>query len=114
MLITRPRTFGITDPNQKRFVEDIYKVVNGRNISFGEQVNSGDQNINGMMVENLNTGAANTSVAFTHNLGRVPKFIDFKYKNISGDWYDSGTAWTTTQVFVKFTTANMHVRLFIH
>lgn len=113
MKITRPNTFGIGDPNVKRVTEDIYKSLNG-NISFGSGINSGDKNINGTMVEISNTGPINTAVTVTHNLGRVPLYIDLKYRNIDGNWYDAGTAWTKTQVFLKFTAANMHVRLFIH
>lgn len=114
MLVTRPKTYDIQDPNHKRFIEDLHKLIDGRGVSFGTQVNGDDQNINGHMVEILDTGAANTQVAITHNLFRVPLFIDFKFKNVAGDWYASTTAWTKTQVFVKFTIANMHVRLFIH
>lgn len=114
MLITRPKTFDIEDHNRKRFYEDIYKLFNGRNISFGHQVNSGDQNLDGLMVEIADTGTANSLNTITHNLGRVPQFIDFKYKSIAGDWYDGGTVWTTTKVFIKFTIAHMKVRLFIH
>lgn len=113
MLISRPNTYVITDPNQKRFVEDLYKFAN-RNISYGHSVNGKDQNIDGVMIEIVNTGTANVALPIPHNLGRVPNFIDFKYKNVSGDWYDAGTAWTKTNVYLKFTVANMHVRLFIH
>lgn len=113
MQITKPRTFDIKDTHWRRVWTDLDKLLH-RNISFGQQVDSGDQNIDGKMVEIANTGPANTQVAVTHNLGRVPQFIDFKYKNVSGDWFDSGTAWTASQVFIKFTIANMHVRLFIH
>jgi hypothetical protein len=114
MRTIRQNTYDIVNPNSKRFSEDLYKLINGRKISFGQQVNSGDQNIDGQMIEIANTGAANTQVNVIHNLGRVPNFIDLKYKNVSGDWYDAGVTWTKTQVFVKFTIANMKVRLFIH
>lgn len=113
MKITRPITNNIVNPNAKRVTEDIYKLLNG-NISFGTGINTGDKNLNGTMVEIVNTGPANTSVTVTHNLGRIPKFIDLKYKSIPGDWSDAGTAWTKTQVFIMFTAANMRVRLFIH
>jgi hypothetical protein len=113
MKITRPNTVAITDLNVKRFTEDLYKLTN-RNISFGTQVNAQDQNIAGQMVEILNTGPANSLNTVTHNLGRIPNFIDLKYKNIAGDWYYGGSPWTTTLVYIAFTTANMHVRIFIH
>ena len=113
MQITKPRTFDIPDNHWRRVWTDVYTAFK-RNISYGHTVDGQDQNIDGKMVEIANTGAANTQVAITHNLGRVPNFIDFKYKNIACDVYDAGTAWTKTQVFVKFNQANAHVRLFIH
>lgn len=113
MQITKLDTYKISDFNLRRVWEDIFKLTH-RNISFGQQVDSGDQNIDGKMVEILDTGPANTQLTVIHNLNRVPNFIDMKYKNISGDWYDAGVVWTVTQVFLKFTIADMHVRLFIH
>lgn len=113
MKIIRPKTYDIVDPNTKRFTEQLYKLFN-RNISFGRGINTNDQNIDGKMIELTNTGPANTEVVVTHNLDRVPLFVDFKYKNVSGDWLDSGTTWTKNNIYIKFTTANMHVRLFIH
>lgn len=114
MLITRPKTFNITDPNQKRFVEDIFKLINGANISFGTEVAGADQNINGTMVEVADTGIINTEFVVTHNLTRVPLFYDVKYINVIGTIYDSGTAWTATQAFFKCSIAHAKVRLFIH
>lgn len=113
MKIIRPNTYSITDPNQKRFVEDIFKLIK-RNISFGTTVNGEDQNISGQMVEVLNTGLANATFTVTHNLGRIPLFYDVKYINVNGVVYDSGTAWTKTQIFLKCSIINAHVRLFIH
>lgn len=113
MKTVRPKTWDITDLNKRRFTEDLWKLIR-RNISYGHTVNGDDQNIDGKMVEILDTGVAGTVNNVTHNLGRVPLFIDFKYKNVAGDCYDAGTAWTKTQVFLKFTIDHMHVRLFIH
>jgi hypothetical protein len=113
MKVTRPNTFGIVDPNVKRVTEDMYKLTL-RNISFGTEINGDDQNIAGQMVEVGLTGAANTQFTVTHNLGRVPLFYDVKYNNTAGVVYDSGTAWTTTQVFLKCSAASAKLILFIH
>lgn len=85
-----------------------------RNVSFGLAVDSQDQNIQGKMVEVSDTGLANTQFVVTHNLGYVPKFFDIKYRNIACSVYDSGTAWTKTQVFLKCDQPNAHLRIFIH
>jgi hypothetical protein len=112
MRVTRPNTFALQDPNQKRWVEDLFKLTN-RNISFGTQVNGIDQNIAGQMVEVANTGAANTQFTVTHNLGRVPLYLDVKYINGNGVVWSSSPA-TSTQAFYTCSLANAHVRLFIH
>ena len=113
MQITKPNTFDLKEPNKRRFTEDLFRVFK-RNISYGHTVNGLDQNIDGQMVEIADTGVAGTTNTVIHNLARVPLYIDLKYKNIAGEWYDAGTAWTKTQVFIKFTIDHMHVRLFIH
>lgn len=108
-------TTAIQFPNLqvRKFFDDLQTAMKG-GISFGTGINTEDKNIQGTTIEIANTGAANTSVTLQHNLGYVPKFIDFKYKSVAGDLYDAGTAWTKTQAFVKFSTANMHVRVFVH
>jgi hypothetical protein len=122
MKIIRPETSAIQDMNHKRFIEDLYKLSN-RGISFGRAVQyhnntqvdpNADQNIEGVSAEIANTGAANILFAVTHNLGRVPLFYDVKYMSDATIIYDSGTAWTKTQIFLKSTTANVKIRLWIH
>lgn len=113
MKTIRPNTFGISDTNYKRWTEDLYKIFR-RNISYGHTVDGEDQNIDGKMIEIADTGVANTPITVNHNLGRIPLFIDIKYKSLAGDWQDSGTPWTKNTVSIQFTTAHMHVRLFIH
>jgi hypothetical protein len=123
MKIMRPNTYGIVDPNQKRWVEDLYKLTN-KNISFGTSVqyldnklaNSvQDQNMSGVMVEVSDTGTANTTFGVIHNLGYIPKYYDVKYINGNGTIYDAVTSsWTTSEIFLKCSLATAHIRLFIH
>lgn len=101
------------DLRRRRWTNDIYKLFN-RNISFGTQIDSQDQNIQGKMVEIADSGAANSSITVTHNLGYVPKFWDVKYTNKATQVFDFGTAWTKTQVFLASSTAHTKLRLFIH
>lgn len=110
---TRPFTANISDFANKRWTEDLWNMFH-RKISFGRTVNGKDQNIDGQMLEINDTGLAGTVNTLIHNLGRVPLYIDLKYKNVTGDWQDSGTPWTNTKAFVTFTTDHMHVRLFVH
>ncbi len=113
MKLTRPQTFHLKDPNHKRWIEDLFK-LHLRNISFGTEVNGDDQNIDGTMIEIVNTGILNTEFAVTHNLGRVPLYWDTKYINSNAVIYASSTPWSETQAFFKCSINNAHIRLFIH
>lgn len=114
MLITRKRTYDIQDSNDKRFIEDLHKLINGRNISFGTVVNGGDQNIQGMMIEIADSGVANSSITLIHNLGYIPKFYDVKYMSLATQIFDFGTPWTTTKIFLASSTAHTKLRIFVH
>ncbi len=113
MKVIRPKTFDMQDLNLKRWHEDLFKIFN-RNISFGQSIDGQDQNIDGRMVDIPTTGVINTQFVVTHNLGRIPLFYDVKYTNLACSVYDSGTQWTKTQIFLKCSIANAHIRLFIH
>jgi len=102
-----------TNLAKRRFLEDLYSIFQ-RKISFGTTVNSNDQNIQGQMVEIADSGAANSSITVTHNLGYIPKFYDVKYANKATQIFDFGTAWTKTQIFIASSTANTKLRIFVH
>jgi hypothetical protein len=113
MKIIRPKTFDMTDLNLKRWHEDLFKLFN-RNISYGQGIDTPDQNIDGKMVDIPDTGLANTQFIVIHNLNRIPNFYDVKYQNLATSIFDSGTAWTKTQIFLKSSIAHVHIRLFVH
>jgi len=113
MKLSRLFTASISNPNYKRWVEDIHQAFN-RNISFGTSVDSQDQNIQGKMVEILDSGTANSSITINHNLGYIPKFYDVKYISAATQVFDFGTPWTKTQIFLASTTAHVRLRVFVH
>ncbi len=85
-----------------------------RNISFGSDIDTLDQNIQGKMVEIADSGAANSSITVIHNLGYIPKFYDIKYISKATQIFDFGTPWTKTKIFLASVTANTKFRVFIH
>lgn len=96
-----------------RYSELVQRTLAG-NIDYGTPTDSGAQNIKGAWAVVANTGAANAQFTVTHNLGYVPVAFDVKRINLAGTVYDSGVAWTTTQIFLKCSVANAAVTLFIH
>ena len=58
------------------------------------------------------TGLADTEFAVTHNLGAIPTFViplPHEGQIVAGAPYASGTAWTSTTVYLKFPSANANI-----
>lgn len=97
------------------------RILSG-NVSFGAGNTDLQRNIDGFWVIGLVTpGTPNTqfAVPYTLNLangkpGRVAIAFDVKRTNAAANIYDSGTAWTATQIFLKCSAASVTVSLFIH
>lgn len=92
---------------------NIFLAMQGR-IRFGGG-GDGDrgENIAGEFQVVADTGAADTEFSVTHGLGSIP--IGFLVTNIDkgGVIYDSGTAWTTTTIYLKCSAANAAVTVFL-
>lgn len=84
------------------------------NVSFGSGVN-GDtsQNINGVWVSGTTPGTPSTPFSVVHTLGRVPVGFDVKRINAAGSIYDSGTPWTSTEIFIESNVGSATFSLFI-
>lgn len=64
---------------------------------------------------NVVTPGANVEFAIPHDLGRVPSFYLYNLEK-NGVVYqlpDTGTAWTTTNIYVKCSVATSKLRIFI-
>lgn len=87
----------------------VHTILNG-NVSLGSIDSTGTEspgNIDNKHVLVNVTVAANTEFAVTHNLNRVPTGFLIVRTGMSGlSFVDSGTAWTTTQIFLKSNQAN--------
>lgn len=118
--IYRDRALQINDPELKKQLKradqdmaNLFLAMQGR-IRFGTGTD-GDrgENIAGEFQIVSDTGNANTEFSFTHGLGAVP--VGFLVINIDkgGVVYDSGTAWTSTTIYLKCSVANANVKLFL-
>jgi len=118
MRVIRPNTYSIEDPNEKRWVEDLYRLTI-RNVSFGRNITpatiaNDSQNIEGKMVEISDSGLSGASVTVVHNLGYIPKYYDVKYINAATQIYDFGTPWTVRNIYLASSTAHVKFRVFVH
>ena len=93
-----------------------YSALSG-NLSFGDPDGSIKQdNIIGTYADVADTGLANTEFSITHGLNLIPAGYILISSSISCNVYQqkaTGTAWTSTQIFLKCDQAHAAVRLFI-
>ena len=75
--------------------------------------NSKAGNFNALYVAMTDTGNANTEFTVAHTLGRIPVGYIVTYIDKGGVIYDSGTAWTASNFYLKCSTANTKVTLLI-
>lgn len=96
-------THGKTN-NYQQVLDRTHDIING-GIDLGGVNNPG--NANNTHVALNQVVAANVEFAVIHNLGRVPTGVHIVRTVQSGLFlYDSGTAWTTTKIFLKSNIVN--------
>lgn len=96
-----------------RDIQDIINAMSGR-IRFGTASDGvSGENISGQWQIIADTGVADTEFSVTHTIGAIPQ--GFLVTNIDkgGVVYDSGTAWTSTTIYLKCSVANAAVTLFL-
>ena len=82
------------------------------NVSFTSrdgaiQHNDKAGNLDAKWIVFTSNGTANTEDAVTHDLGRTPRFILPAVPDKTATLYDSGTAWTSTTVYLKTSAATV-------
>lgn len=108
--------------NYERVHDRVYDILN-QGVSNGGNPHSGGfvagihsipGNTDSVHVNVQAAGVANTEFAVTHNLGRIPVGFRVADRNNVGNAYNSGTAWTTTQIFLKCDVAGTQFTLEIY
>jgi hypothetical protein len=90
----------------------LFALAQGR-IRFGPGTSGNDgENIFGQWVT-FTTSTADTEVTVPHTCGCVPVGYLTTKINKGGVIYDSGTAWTSTNIYIKCSTATTIVTLFL-
>lgn len=105
-------------------VYNLTKIVNGGiDLGISTQTGTGSAttqatytgNLNGQWANVTAPGVANTEFAIPHNLNRIPSWYIF-IADRSCNLYqlpNTGTAWTTTNIYLKCDTASAVLRIFI-
>jgi hypothetical protein len=83
-------------------------------ITFPTQTGTGS--ISGKMLQVTSPGTANTEFVVVHNLGRVPQGYIVFWTNIAASIYQgptTGTAWTTSNMYLKANEISVTMQLFV-
>lgn len=123
MQVRKPSSHFDKDNNHVEMMKDTYRALRG-NISYGGPgFKPGDPNntATGLVIDNIDgawgkiadTGPADTEFVINHNLLSVPVGFHVVRQNKAGSFYDSGTAWTKTQIFLKCNVANVAATFFV-
>lgn len=114
----KARIFGQYMTNMDSDLVRIFDLSNS-GISFGPTVNlSPGENMFGQWATVADTGTADTEFAVPHtfssqSIGIVPGNYFVTYTNKKGVVYDSGTPWTTSNIYLKCSAANARLNIFL-
>lgn len=103
-----------TADNLISWIKNHSRILAG-NISFGSSTSNSDlsRNINGWWYTVTTPSTANTQFTVPHGLQRIPIGFDLKRNNTSGVVYDSGTTWTSSDIYLKCSVASAAITIFI-
>jgi hypothetical protein len=90
-------------------LEPLIRSVNG-NLGFGDGTDF--DNVKGKWIQ-VTTTTANTEVAITHDLGAVPVGFLLMVPPENGTVNRGSSAWTTTQLFLKCSSASQTFTIFL-
>ncbi len=126
MIATKTSVFQRVDnPNYENYARNLdddvlrlFTLTQG-NVSFGKTSNGKNgQNVFGQWATVADTGTANTEFAVPHTLNFqtravVPGNFLITYINVGGVVYDSGTTWTSSNIYLKCSAAHAKLNIFI-
>lgn len=85
------------------FMKETNKALNW--IEFGDGTNRENMAIDFVTITNAAGYVADAEIVVPHTLNGVPKGYIVINQSVAGSLYDSGTAWTTTNIYLKFDVA---------
>lgn len=85
-------------------------------LELSNAVNGGlkfSDNFDAQTVTVADTGVANTEFTVSHNLKRIPTGFIVTSAVGTGVIYNGASAWTTTAIYLKSTTANNNIKVLV-
>jgi len=100
------------DEFQKQLEEELTKLSINLEALFNKGLEITD-NLNAQAVTYTTNGSPDTEDAVAHALKRVPSGFFLMNTDKAVNLYDSGTAWTTTNIYLKASVASATVKVLI-
>lgn len=120
MTIVAPRLTDFEDPRQKFLLNQFMSEL--RDMAFKLTFLDSDggttdgrkaYNFDAVWVAYVSNGSADTEDTVSHNLDRIPLGMLIGVADKTGTVYDSGTTWTTANIFLKADVATLTVNLLV-
>lgn len=105
-----------TTKPETEFEKNLEKELLSFSLELANILNNGlkfSDNFDANILDIADTGAANASNTVAHTLKRVPTGFIVVNNNKAGVVYDGGTAWTTTDIYLKCSVANCTVKVLV-
>lgn len=115
---TKKNSFKSKNPEDYVFdldkdMRNLGNLVNGR-VRFGDGVDGArGENISGEFQVFTSDGVADAENTIAHTLGAVPIGYIVLNQDKAGSLYDSGTAWTATNIYLKSDVASVTFKVFL-
>lgn len=106
-----PSRKALTHNDLKTTYEDVGNVLNG-NIEFGSPTSNNAQNVKGSWATGKSL-AEGVEFAVPHSLGKVPTGFHTVSVDQPGILYKGTTPWTSTQIYLKSSTAETNYTIFV-
>lgn len=84
-----------------------------RRVRFGNGTANNSENIDGEFILYTSNGVADTEDTIAHTLGSVPIGYLIMKQDKAGSVYEGGTAWTSTNLYLKQTGTSVATTLFL-
>lgn len=105
-------TFGRLRKFDEELVKFLEQLMTNLSNIFGKAVSLTD-NLDCEFIDYTSNGVADTEDTVAHTLRRVPTGFIVVNRDKAGAVYDSGTAWTTTNIYLKCSAVSTAVKLIV-
>ncbi len=108
-----PALFRVDEKDLREFDRDLITVLVDMSENLKAILEKGinEDNLDKVFVTFTSNASPDTEDSVVHTLGKVPQGFRVVNKDKAADVYDSGTAWTKTNIFLKTNVATAILKL---